>query len=65
MSPFLQNRDGFIGLWRVNIATKLQERVRIGSEYTAISQVAACPVGDRVAVIASGGRIPARVLVYD
>ncbi|HBX69528.1 MAG TPA: hypothetical protein DEH25_09145, partial [Chloroflexi bacterium] len=62
---FLQNRDGFVGLWRVNIETKLQERVRIGSEYTSLAQVAASPLGERVAVIASGGRIPARVVTYD
>jgi dipeptidyl aminopeptidase/acylaminoacyl peptidase len=62
---FLQNRDGFVGLWRVNIETKLQERVRIGSEYTWMAQVAAAPVGDRVAVIASGGRIPDRIVSYD
>jgi len=62
---FLQNRDGFVGLWRVNIKTKLQERVRIGSEYSWISQVAAAPEGERVAVIASGGRIPNRVVTYD
>jgi len=62
---FLQNRDGFVGLWRVNIASKLQERVRIGSEYSWMSQVTAAPQGERVAVIASGGRIPNRVITYD
>ena len=61
---FLQNRDGFVGLWRVNIESKLQERVRIGSEYTSMAQVAASPVGERVAVIASGGRIPSRIVTY-
>jgi dipeptidyl aminopeptidase/acylaminoacyl peptidase len=62
---FLQNRDGFVGLWRVNIETKLQERIRIGSKYSWMAQVAAAPEGERVAVIASGGRIPNRVVVYD
>jgi dipeptidyl aminopeptidase/acylaminoacyl peptidase len=62
---FLQNRDGFVGLWRVNIETKLQERIRIGSKYSWMTQVAAAPEGQRVAVIASGGRIPNRVVIYD
>ncbi len=62
---FLQNRDGFVGLWRVNVETKLQERLRIGSEYTWMEQVAASPEGVRVAVIASGGRIPKRIVSYD
>jgi len=62
---FLQNRDGFVGMWRVNIETKLQERVRIGSEYTWMEQIAASPVGEQVAVIASGGRIPKRIIRFD
>jgi dipeptidyl aminopeptidase/acylaminoacyl peptidase len=62
---FLQNRDGFVSLWRVNIENKLQERVRIGSEYSWMSQVAAAPQGERIAVIASGGRVPNRVITYD
>ncbi|MFC1996911.1 prolyl oligopeptidase family serine peptidase [Chloroflexota bacterium] len=61
---FLQNRDGFVGLWRVNIETKLQERVRIGSEYSWMTQIAVAPKGERVAVIASGGRIPNRIVSY-
>ena len=61
---FLQNRDGFVGLWRVNIETKLQERIRIGSEYSWMTQVAAAPDGETVAVIASGGRIPNRIVTY-
>jgi dipeptidyl aminopeptidase/acylaminoacyl peptidase len=62
---FLKNKDGFIGLWRVNIQTKLEERVRIGSEYTWMKQVAVSPVGERVAVIASGGRVPDRIIQFD
>ena len=62
---FLQNRDGFVGLWRVEIETGMQTRIRIGSEYTWMNQVAAAPQGERVAVIASGGRIPPRIVTYD
>ena len=62
---FLQNRDGFVGLWRVEIESGMQERIRIGSEYTWMGQVAAAPDGQRVAVIASGGRVPTRIVTYD
>ena len=61
---FLQNRDGFVGLWRVEIESGMQERVRIGSEYTGMGQVAAAPDGERAAVIASGGRVPPRIVTY-
>ena len=62
---FLQNRDGFVGLWRVEIESGMQERIRIGSEYTWMGQVAAAPDGQRVAVITSGGRVPTRIVTYD
>jgi len=61
---FLQNRDGFVGLWRVEIESGMQERVRMDSEYTGMGQVAAAPDGERVAVIASGGRVPPRIVIY-
>jgi dipeptidyl aminopeptidase/acylaminoacyl peptidase len=61
---FLRNQDGFIGLWRLNLGTKMKERVRIGSEYTWLNQIAVSPDGDQVAMIASGGRIPNRVITY-
>lgn len=61
---FLRSENGFIGLWRVDIETKMKERVRIGSEYTWLDQVAVAPDGERVALIASGGRIPSRVITY-
>ncbi|MBN1667214.1 MAG: S9 family peptidase [Anaerolineales bacterium] len=61
---FIRSQDGFRGLWRVELESKMQERVRIGSEYTWLSQVAVAPSGEQVAVIASGGRTPPRVIVY-
>jgi len=62
---FLKNRDGFVGLWQVDIKSGKQQRVRIGSEYNWMEQVAVAPEGKRVAMIASGGRIPTRVVTYD
>jgi len=62
---FLRNQDGFIGLWQVDVATKLQTRIRIGAEYTWLEQVAVAPTGNSVALIASGARTPSRVITYD
>jgi len=61
---FLRSEDGFIGLWKVDIESKMKERVRIGSEYTWLNQIATAPDGEQVALIASGGRIPSRVITY-
>jgi Tol biopolymer transport system component len=62
---FLRNQDGFNGLWKLDIESKMKERVRIGSEYTWLTQVAVAPIGDQIAMIASGGRVPQRVITYD
>ena len=59
---FLRSQDGFVGLWKLDIELKMKERVRVGSEYTWLSQVAASPDGEHIALIASGGRIPNRVI---
>jgi dipeptidyl aminopeptidase/acylaminoacyl peptidase len=53
-----------VGLWKLDIHSMMKERIRIGSAYTWISQVAASPDGERVAMIASGGRVPDRVIVF-
>jgi len=60
---FLRSQDGFVGLWKLDIESKMKERVRIGSEYTWLNQVAASPGGEHVALIASGGSVPNRVIV--
>ncbi len=60
----LRNQDSFIGLWKVDVASKMQERVRLGAEYTWLAQVAANPAGEHVALIASGGRVPSRIITF-
>ena len=62
---FTRSQDGFMGLWKLDIQSMMKERIRIGSAYTWLSQVAASPDGERVAMIASGGRVPDRVIVYN
>jgi dipeptidyl aminopeptidase/acylaminoacyl peptidase len=62
---FLQNRDGFMGLWQVDIKSKMQQRIRVGSQYTWMEQIAVARSGESVAVIASGGRTPTRIVRYD
>jgi dipeptidyl aminopeptidase/acylaminoacyl peptidase len=61
----LRNKDGFISLWQLDLETRLKERVPVGSDYTWLTQIAAAPTGNRVAVIASGGRVSNRVIAYE
>ncbi len=62
---FLRNQDGFMGLWRVDLATKQKDKIRLGAEYTWLSQLSIAPEGERVALIASGGRVPSRIVTYN
>jgi dipeptidyl aminopeptidase/acylaminoacyl peptidase len=62
---FLRNENGYGRLWKVDIKSKMKERVRIDSAYTWQSQVAASPDGEQIAVIASGARVPNRVIAVD
>jgi dipeptidyl aminopeptidase/acylaminoacyl peptidase len=62
---FQRNQDGYGGLWKLDIESKMKERVRIESTYTWLNQVAASPDGERIAVIASGARIPSRVITVE
>ena len=59
---YTRSQDGFMGLWKLDIQSMMKERVRIGSEYTWLLQPAAAPVGEQIALIASGSRVPDRVI---
>jgi dipeptidyl aminopeptidase/acylaminoacyl peptidase len=59
---FLRNQEAFMGLWVVEIESRLKHRISVGSEYTWFSQPAVSPDGEQVALIASGGRTPSRVI---
>jgi dipeptidyl aminopeptidase/acylaminoacyl peptidase len=59
---FLRNQDGFVGLWKLDIESKIKERVRVDAAYTWMNQAAVAPDGERIALIASGGKVPSRVI---
>lgn len=62
---FLRNQDGFIGLWKLDIESKMKDRIRIDAAYTWMNQVAVAPDGERIALIASGGKVPSRVITVE
>lgn len=59
----VRNERGIDRLERIDLVTG--ERRIVPSELTEIDEIAACPIGERVAVIGSGARIPPRVMVID
>jgi dipeptidyl aminopeptidase/acylaminoacyl peptidase len=59
---YLRNQDGFVGLWKLDLDSKVNTRVQLGSEYTWLTQVAVSSLDDTVAMIASGSQVPERVI---
>ncbi len=59
---YLRNQDGYMSLWQLDLKTMMKERVMIGAEYTWLAQPSVSPDGERVALVASGGRVPTRVI---
>jgi dipeptidyl aminopeptidase/acylaminoacyl peptidase len=57
---FLRNQEGFVSLWRFELATGTEGRLPLDEAYTSLNQICATP--DGVALIASGGTVPTRIL---
>lgn len=60
---FLRNQNGFVSVWRYNLASGQESQVLINSAYTAFENLQAIPGG--LAMVASGGTTPARVITLD
>ena len=61
---YLKNERGWCTLWQLDIASGQSSALDF-TPYTWMHQIAAGPVGDQLALIASSSRIPARVVVYE
>jgi dipeptidyl aminopeptidase/acylaminoacyl peptidase len=57
---FLRNQEGFVSLWRLELSTGAELRLPLDEAYTSLNQICATP--DGVALIASGGTVPTRIL---
>ncbi len=62
---FIRNQEGFASLWRVNLESGAEERLPLPEEYTWLEQIAIHPREEKIALIASGGRTPKRVIVCE
>jgi len=61
---YIKNRHGSASLWRVDVAHGEHQQLMLGEEYGWLEQPAVSPTGERIALIASGGRTPPRVVVH-
>jgi dipeptidyl aminopeptidase/acylaminoacyl peptidase len=59
---FLRNQAGFISLWRLDLDTGVEQHLALDESYTYLEQLRVSPDGKRVALLASAGNIPQRVI---
>ncbi|MEA3350999.1 MAG: prolyl oligopeptidase family serine peptidase [Chloroflexota bacterium] len=62
---FIRNQDSFSSLWSVDVETGTEKRLSLPQEYTWLEQIAVHPHEQRVALIASGGRVSSRIITVD
>lgn len=61
---FIRNQQGFASLWQLEIDSGQQQPLALDEAYTWLEQIAVSPDGDRLALLASGGATPPRVITY-
>lgn len=61
---FLRNQEGFDSLWQIDLDSGMEHRLDLDEAYTGLEQIAVSPVNGRLALLASGGKQPARVITY-
>jgi dipeptidyl aminopeptidase/acylaminoacyl peptidase len=61
---FIRNQDGFNSLWQVELASGIEMRLPLDERYTSLGQIAVSPDGEQIALIASGGEIPTRLILF-
>ncbi|MCE2490277.1 MAG: S9 family peptidase [Anaerolineae bacterium] len=62
---FLRNEHGFFSLWRHDLATGKEDRLRQLENYSSLCQPAVSSQQGHVALLGSSARIPSRVLTLD
>jgi dipeptidyl aminopeptidase/acylaminoacyl peptidase len=60
----IRNQMSLNSLWRIDLASGDQRRVPLEG-YTSLEQIAVAPDGQRIALIASGGSTPPRLIICD
>jgi dipeptidyl aminopeptidase/acylaminoacyl peptidase len=57
---FIRNQNGFSSLWQLDLERMAEHAIPLGEEYTTLDQISVSAHG--IALVASGGRQPARVI---
>ena len=57
-------QDGFSSLWKVKVSSGKNKRLSLDDEYTWLEQIAVHPRRERLALIASGGGTPSRLITF-
>jgi dipeptidyl aminopeptidase/acylaminoacyl peptidase len=57
---FIRSSEGFMSLWWLDLSTGDEKSLPLSPDYTYFEQI--CPTPDGVAVVASGGKTPARII---
>lgn len=61
---FLRNAKGRVSLWEYDFASDEEHPIALEG-YSNLSQIAVAPDGQRVALLADGGRVPLRLITSD
>jgi dipeptidyl aminopeptidase/acylaminoacyl peptidase len=61
---FIRMQMGRAGLWRVELPSGRLEQINLPREYTWLIQISVSPKDGQVSLLATGGRTPTRLIVY-
>ncbi|HEX7973958.1 MAG TPA: S9 family peptidase [Anaerolineales bacterium] len=59
---FLRDEAGFTSLWQIDLDGGQEQRLALDPAYTQLAQIAVSPDGGRIALLATGGSTPLRVI---
>jgi dipeptidyl aminopeptidase/acylaminoacyl peptidase len=60
---FIRNQLGFASLWEIELTSRVERKITLNEEYTWLESLSVSPRDDKIALVASGGRIPAEIIV--
>jgi dipeptidyl aminopeptidase/acylaminoacyl peptidase len=61
---FVRNQEGMESLWQLELETGKEQPIPLPG-YTSLAQIAVAPAGECIALIASGGHTPPRIITCD
>ncbi|MDZ7844837.1 MAG: S9 family peptidase [Anaerolineales bacterium] len=62
---FLRNQEGCISLWELDLAARKEQQIELNQDYTWLGGISVSPEDDTLALIASQGTKPQRLITLD